>query len=139
MACVFFRIVEGPSPASWAFEDDRVIAFMDIAGNPWASIGRAQVPHTVLGRPPSRGGGSDVRGGAIWHRPLRRSSIAAEGVNLFLADGKAPIQEVPHTDLHVILRTRGDGFTITAGFGCPERDVVDSQAAAIRAVIEPNT
>ena len=74
-----------------------------------------------------------------WHRPLRRSSIAAEGVNLFLADGKAAIQEVPHTDLHVILRTRGDGFTITAGFGCPERDVVDSQTAAIRAVIEPNT
>ena len=41
---------------------------------------------------------------------LRASGLPCEGVNLFLADGEAAMQEVFHVHLHVIPRFRGDGF-----------------------------
>jgi len=40
---------------------------------------------------------------------LRASGIKCEGVNLFLADGRAAGQEVMHVHLHVIPRYHGDG------------------------------
>ena len=41
-------------------------------------------------------------------RALRRSGLRWEGVNLFLADGQAAFQEVPHVHMHVfpLLATR---------------------------------
>lgn len=33
-------------------------------------------------------------------RALRRSGLRCEGVNLFLADGEAAFQEIPHVHLH---------------------------------------
>lgn len=44
---------------------------------------------------------------------LRRSSVQCEGINLFLADGKAAMQDVFHVHLHVIPRFEGDGFGFT--------------------------
>ena len=41
---------------------------------------------------------------------LRASSVRCEGVNLFLADGKAAMQEVFHVHLHVFPRFANDGF-----------------------------
>lgn len=40
---------------------------------------------------------------------LRDSSIPAEGINLFLADGEVALQEIFHAHLHVLPRTRGTG------------------------------
>ena len=63
---------------------------------------------------------------------LRASAFAADGVNLFLADGEVAGQEVPHVHVHVIPRTAGDGFRIATGpIGgpAPARDVLDQQAA----------
>lgn len=44
---------------------------------------------------------------------LRRSSVQCEGVNFFLADGKAAMQDVFHTHLHIIPRFEEDGFGFT--------------------------
>jgi histidine triad (HIT) family protein len=41
---------------------------------------------------------------------LRQSGVKSEGVNFFLADGEAAMQEVFHVHLHVIPRYEGDGF-----------------------------
>jgi len=58
---------------------------------------------------------------------LRASGIRCEGVNLFLADGKAANQEVFHAHLHVIPRFRRDGF----GFKFPMRYYVPTRRAAL--------
>lgn len=72
---------------------------------------------------------------------LRNSGIQCEGVNLFLADGKAAMQEVFHFHLHVIPRFEGDGF----GFQfspryaeLPTRDELDKNAYHIQRSLENN-
>jgi len=69
---------------------------------------------------------------------LRRSGLKCEGVNLYLADGEAALQEVFHVHLHVIPRFRGDGFGLkfSPGYGMkPERKEMDTIAEQIRRAI----
>jgi len=41
---------------------------------------------------------------------IRVSGLRCDGIDLFLADGRAAFQSVFHTHLHVFPRWRGDGF-----------------------------
>lgn len=36
--------------------------------------------------------------------------MKCEGINYFLADGEAAMQEIPHVHLHVFPRYKNDGF-----------------------------
>ncbi len=65
-------------------------------------------------------------------RALRRCGLPCEGVNLFLADGEAAFQEVFHVHLHVLPRTRGDGFRIKAARCHPARPELDLAAGKVR-------
>ena len=55
-----------------------------------------------------------------------------EGVNLFLADGEAAMQEVFHSHLHVFPRYRGDGFGLRFGPDYKVRPRADLERAANR-------
>ena len=46
---------------------------------------------------------------------LRASELRCEGVNIFLADGEAAMQEVFHVHLHIFPRYKGDGFGLRFG------------------------
>ena len=46
---------------------------------------------------------------------LRKSDLKCEGVNFFLADGEAAMQEVFHSHLHVFPRFKDDGFGLKFG------------------------
>ena len=66
---------------------------------------------------------------------LRVSGLRCEGVNLFLADGEAAMQEAPHVHLHVIPRYASDGFGLKSPdchFRKPARAELENDAAAIR-------
>lgn len=70
---------------------------------------------------------------------LRNSGLQCEGINLFLADGKAAMQEVFHFHLHVIPRYENDGF----GFQfspryaeLPTRDELEKNAFHIKRSFE---
>jgi histidine triad (HIT) family protein len=70
---------------------------------------------------------------------VRRCGVACEGVNLFLADGEAAGQEVPHVHLHIVPRFRGDGFGFRFGpsyFHMPDRATLEEVAGAIRQALE---
>jgi histidine triad (HIT) family protein len=61
--------------------------------------------------------------------------VRCEGVNLFLADGEAAMQEVFHSHLHVFPRYRGDGFGLKFPPGYadkPGREELDAIAEKIR-------
>lgn len=63
---------------------------------------------------------------------IRQSGIKCEGINLFLADGKAAFQDVFHTHLHIIPRFEGDSFKISVDRGSrPTRNELDRIAASI--------
>ena len=69
---------------------------------------------------------------------LRNSGLKCEGVNLFLADGKAAMQDVFHVHLHVFPRHEGDGFGLTFAdhyFVKPARSELENAARAIREAI----
>lgn len=69
---------------------------------------------------------------------LRTSGVVrCEGVNLFVADGAAAMQEVFHFHLHVVPRYRGDSFRLTANRSHhPPREELDRIATALHASLE---
>jgi histidine triad (HIT) family protein len=71
---------------------------------------------------------------------VRECGVRCEGVNLFLADGAAAMQEVFHVHLHVIPRYAGDGFGLRFGpnyKNLPPRDELDGIATRVREATIP--
>ncbi len=136
--CVFCRIVTGESPASVVYEDDVVLAFLDIRPvNP----GHAMVIPKLHAA--SLADLDEATGRHLWTisqrtaAALRRSGVKCEGVNLFLADGEAAFQEVFHVHLHVFPRYKGDSFRLIADWSArPPREELDRIAAQIRTAYE---
>ena len=123
------------------FEDADVIAFMDIQPVNPGHVLVVPVRHaTHLADTDAESAGRLM---AVAHRvaaALRASGVRCEGVNLFLADGEAAMQEVPHVHLHVFPRWRGDGFGLrfVPDYSTPPpRAALDEAAARIRGAIPP--
>jgi histidine triad (HIT) family protein len=136
-ACVFCGVLAGTLPGSFAHRDDRVAAFMDIQPvNPGHLL---VVPVTHAAHLAEIDGAMAARMMTVAHHlaaALRASDVRCEGVNLFLADGAAAMQEVFHVHLHVIPRYRGDGFGLTFGPGYgkqPPRADLERIATQLRA------
>jgi histidine triad (HIT) family protein len=136
--CIFCEILKGNSPASYIYQDDTVVAFMDIQpitnGHmlvvPRAhAVSMADVDETIA-----------MRTFRVARRlgALARTTLGAAGVNLFVADGEAAFQDVPHFHVHVIPRYPNDGFGLTfpARYSqLPSRAELETIAEAIRAAI----
>lgn len=134
--CVFCQIVEGQAPASVVFSDGTVMAIMDIAPIVPGHLLVFPKRHAQLMRDLQPG-----EGAACWviaetmAKALRGSGLRVEGVNIFVADGEAAFQDVPHFHIHVIPRHAGDGFSLSFpdSYGQPaERTALDDAAARIR-------
>ncbi|CAM06475.1 diadenosine tetraphosphate (Ap4A) HIT family hydrolase [Saccharopolyspora erythraea NRRL 2338] len=131
--CVFCAIVRGDAESSVVHDDAEVLAFMDL---------QPVTPGHLLVVPKTHAVGLedlDVEDGqkvwAVGHRlsrVLRRSGLRCDGINLFLADGRAASQEVFHVHLHVFPRFAGDTFRISADWRERERSELDETAAVLR-------
>jgi histidine triad (HIT) family protein len=138
--CVFCAIVAGTAPSSPVYDDDRVLGFLDV--NPATDGHLLLVPrrHAAYLADLDPGDGAAMfRAAQDLAAALRASSLQPEGTNFFLADGAAAGQEVFHVHLHVLPRRAGDGFGVRAEFGHPDREVLDQQAAQIRAALPPTS
>jgi histidine triad (HIT) family protein len=135
--CIFCQIVRGESPASFVYQDDAIVAFMDI--QPITQGHMLVVPreHAVWMKDVS----DQVAMRAF--RVARKLASAAPlalgsgGVNLFVADGEVAFQDVPHFHIHVIPRYSGDGFSLSFSESYthpPSRAQLETIAAAISAV-----
>jgi len=112
--CIFCRIVAGQAPATMVYQDDRVAAFMDIRPvNPGHVLVIPKLHAAYLANLDPETGGHMFQSGMRVAAAIRNSGVRAEGINLFLADGSAAMQEVFHSHLHVIPRYAGDGFGLT--------------------------
>lgn len=112
MTCIFCKIVEAEIPAKVVYEDESVLGFLDIKP---INLGHTLVVpknhYESLSDIPDNTIEKVVKVGKKIANALKESSnIKCEGVNLFLADGKAAGQEVFHIHLHIIPRFAGDGF-----------------------------
>jgi histidine triad (HIT) family protein len=139
--CIFCDIVTGEIPASVVYEDDVVMAFMDI--RPVNSGHTLIIPKqhfTYMAEMDEETGAHLFKVTMRVERAIRNSGVRCEGTNLFLADGEAAFQEVFHLHMHVFPRFKGDPFKIDADWNVrPPRDELDRIAASIRGAYEAQT
>lgn len=137
--CVFCNIVKGTVPESVVYDDEKVLAFMDIQpANPGHVLVIPKVHASGLPDLDEETGAHMFKVGMRVADAVKRSGVKCEGVNLLLSDGRAAFQEILHVHLHVIPRFQGDGLHI--GFGRqyrlkPQRNELDRIAANIRSVL----
>ena len=139
-SCIFCEIVCGTAQSSIVYEDDTVVAFMDIQPVNQGHILVVPRAHAAqLSEMDQETGARLFRVAMQLSEAMRKSGVRCEGVNLFLADGEAAGQEVFHVHLHLIPRFRGDGFGFRFGpeYGIlPERAGLDAVAADVRRAME---
>lgn len=113
MSCVFCKIVAGTASAHRVYEDEQVLAFMDI--RPLSTGHTLVIPkrHAAgLEELDPDDGAAAFRVAQHIARALRRSTLRVDGVNLVLSDGRAAMQTVFHVHIHVLPRRRGDKIRV---------------------------
>lgn len=135
--CVFCAIVRGELPSYRVFENDRVVAFLDI--RPVTAGHTLVVPRvhaaTLVDLPAAEVGPlfDAVRSltGAV------QRAYAADGVNVLQANGAAAGQTVHHLHVHVVPRRSGDGLRmhIPSGPEAHDREAMQAEASRIAAAL----
>lgn len=106
--CIFCKILAGELPARVVDEDERTIAFMDIAP---ATRGHALVIPRTHTTDLLSVAEEDLRAVVVAARRLAaraKERLGADGVNLINSCGAAAWQTVFHFHVHVIPRYEGD-------------------------------
>lgn len=130
MDCIFCKIVAGSMPANKVYEDDAVIAFLDIA--PIASghtlvVSKPHYPNLVA--TPAAVVQSIMR--AVQKiAPALAAATGTPDFNLGVNNGPAAGQVVMHTHVHLIPRRTGDGLK-----SWPDGTYGPAEAAALAAKI----
>jgi histidine triad (HIT) family protein len=135
--CIFCRILAGDAPGSFVYRDDHVAAFMDIQPVNPGHVLVIPIRHAAfLADIDADTAAAVMRAGQRVAAAIRASGVRCEGVNLFLADGEAAMQEVFHVHLHVFPRFPGDGFGLHFApeyhTRRPAREELDRTAVSLR-------
>jgi len=135
-SCVFCRIVAGTEESSIVYEDERVIAFLDVLPiNPGHTLIIPRRHGAYLKDMDPEDGAAMFRAGIKIGAAIRASGLKCEGVNLLLNDGAEAGQRVFHSHLHVIPRIIGDSLRRDLNGDIPLRSVLDEAAEKIRSVL----
>lgn len=107
---IFTKIIKGEIPCHRVFENDRMLAFLDIT--PLSEGHTLVVPKRQVERledlPPDDTAEIARQLGAIAERIC--AVTGAEGYNILQNNGRVAGQEVPHVHFHIIPRRAGDGL-----------------------------
>lgn len=133
MDCIFCKIIAGEIPSHRVYEDDTIVAFLDI--NP-ATRGHALVV-------PRRHSGdifdtsaSDIQATARAAQIVAcklHNVVEADGYNVLQNNGSAAGQAVAHYHVHVIPRRIGDGALRAWRPGDTDHAALGALAAELRA------
>jgi histidine triad (HIT) family protein len=106
--CIFCKVVSGESPAYRVVEDDRCVAFLDIApANPGHCL---VVPRRHVANVWEISSETYEHVARMVHRVavLLRAVLSPDGMNIINSTGAAAGQEVFHFHAHVVPRWHGD-------------------------------
>jgi histidine triad (HIT) family protein len=134
--CIFCRILAGQSPGTFVYRDEHCAAFLDIQPVNPGHLLVVPIRHAAYLADLDYTGAAQLM--AVAHRlaaAIRGSGLRCEGINLFLADGEAAMQEIFHVHLHVFPRFLNDGFGLRFGphyKQLPPREALEQAAEQIR-------
>ncbi len=138
--CIFCKILAGDLEASIVYQDEICSAFMDIQPvNPGHLLVIPNRHASYLADLKENEGAQIFRVAHRLSAALRQSGLKCEGINFFLADGEAAMQEVFHVHLHVFPRYNEDGFGLKFAptyFQKPERKELNEYADIIREALK---
>lgn len=116
MSCVFCAIAAGDAPAIRIYEDEDLLAILDI--RPFTRGHTLVLPkrHVVdLTDTAQETVAAMATLGQRIARAARISGLHADGNNIVINDGKAAFQSVFHVHLHVVPRRNGDKLPFVKG------------------------
>ncbi len=134
--CVFCEILQGERPGSFVYQDDTVVAMLDlypVHGGHTLILPRRHV--TDLASCPIDLAGRLFEMSARL-APAVAAAVGAPGFNVWTANGRVAGQEVFHLHLHVLPRFEDDTFGLRFPKSYPQeasRAELDAMAARIRA------
>lgn len=135
--CVFCDIVAGKARASFVYQDDITLAFMDIRTmNPGQVVIIPRKHVAYIADMDEATGMQLFKTTMRVSQAIRNSGLKCDGINLFLADGEAANQEVFHVHFLIIPRIKGDSMKITGNWMNPDRSELDEIAARIHHACE---
>jgi diadenosine tetraphosphate (Ap4A) HIT family hydrolase len=135
--CVFCDLMAGDGEVSVVYEDDALVALMDLHPvNPGHVLLVPRRHSAAMADLDEETGAHAFRIAMRMQQAIRRSGVECEGINVFVADGEAAFQDVFHFHLHVIPRFEGDSFKIHADWKKAQRAELDRVAADIRTSYE---
>jgi histidine triad (HIT) family protein len=110
--CIFCKVVAGELPATIVGEDERTIAFMDIAPATRGHVLVVPRAHSadLLSIEPDDLAAATFAAQRLATRLTER--LRADGVNLLNSCGAVAFQTVFHFHIHVIPRYEGDGLRL---------------------------
>jgi histidine triad (HIT) family protein len=133
--CIFCKIVAKQAPVSILYEDDTVLAFMDIRP---LSAGHALVipkAHYVdIFDIPSK----DLAAVIVVSKAVAaavKKATGADGISIIEQNGKAAGQDVFHLHVHVVPRFAGVKLPAFSDLKVAERSELDALAEKIRRLI----
>ena len=112
MDCVFCRIAKGEISSTVVYEDERVVAFLDISPLNWGHTLVVPKSHCCkLWECQDEDLAALAR--AVKKLVLAvQQAVDADGINVVQNNGRAAEQIVPHVHFHVIPRFDGDGYEL---------------------------
>lgn len=130
--CVFCKIIAGEIPAAKVYEDEKVLAFLDIAPFNFG--------HTLVIPKAHFHGVSDLSddyrdalfAAAAKIAPAVMRATGALGFNLLMNNGQVAGQEVPHAHLHIIPRFVDDKVLL----GASQKQYQGSELSEMQAKIQ---
>ncbi len=109
-SCLFCKIISGEIPCTKVYEDDTVLAFLDI--HP------VNIGHTLIVPKAHHTNLYDTEDSTLAHMATIakklsttiKSALNADGINIEMNNDPVAGQIIFHTHLHIIPRFSGDGF-----------------------------
>ena len=125
--CIFCQIVAGKIQAKKVYEDDKVLAILDVnPANPGHVLLLTKEHYSIMPQLPD----DEVAYAFMVAKSLSNSmlrSIDAQGTNIIVANGIAAGQRAQHFMVHVIPRKENDGID----FVLPQKTIEQNEIEAI--------
>jgi histidine triad (HIT) family protein len=133
VSCTFCKIVEGSQDGSIVYQDDLVVAFLDVLPiNPGHTLIVPRRHMAFLSEVEVEEGARMFRVAQDIGRAIRASKLRCDAVNLILNDGAEAGQRVFHTHLHVVPRVLGDSLHRDLNAEMPTREELETAAEQLR-------